>query len=396
MTTPITGQGLNVCIPPDDELSLTSKKAAQNKVITEEITELSNAIDQLEDQVGTVTLMEWEHSADGYYVKTDVAAIDINNPYTYSASYTTGKASFITCNPGDVFIISLMAGVKYRPYVICASDGTIIEWGNPIPYQYHDYRLIIPDNGAYVGFNSVQEDLYRTVYIDDSKFTKIDLRLDNLESHLISAYRGLSCVAFGTSLTYRDTGYRPYLAEMLGMTIDNQGAGSSYWQWWQQNSSNILYNVQNYNNYADKDVCIIEGCVNDWGNSRVLGTYNDTSTDTVCGCLYNMISYIYTQKPSIQIIVILDHFGRDYGGSGNCSSSAKNNNNQTQYDYYEEIAKTCEFYGISCIKEYALSSIGIFGQQYLADQIHLNDLGAKQSANTIASAMANIKPKETA
>ncbi len=48
MTTPITGQGLNVCIPPDDELSLTSKKPAQNKVITEELTDLSNAISQLQ------------------------------------------------------------------------------------------------------------------------------------------------------------------------------------------------------------------------------------------------------------------------------------------------------------------------------------------------------------
>ena len=51
MTTPITGQGLNVCIPPDDELSLTSKKAAQNKVITEELTDLSNAISQLDSSV---------------------------------------------------------------------------------------------------------------------------------------------------------------------------------------------------------------------------------------------------------------------------------------------------------------------------------------------------------
>ena len=56
MTTPITGQGLNVCIPPDDELSLTSKKAAQNKVITEELTDLSNAIDQLDtDKADVIT-----------------------------------------------------------------------------------------------------------------------------------------------------------------------------------------------------------------------------------------------------------------------------------------------------------------------------------------------------
>lgn len=56
MTTPITGQGLNVCIPPDDELSLTSKKAAQNKVITEELTDLSNAIEQKQDATNYVTL----------------------------------------------------------------------------------------------------------------------------------------------------------------------------------------------------------------------------------------------------------------------------------------------------------------------------------------------------
>ena len=37
MTTPITGQGINVCIPPDDELSITSKKAVQNKVIAERL-----------------------------------------------------------------------------------------------------------------------------------------------------------------------------------------------------------------------------------------------------------------------------------------------------------------------------------------------------------------------
>ena len=56
MTTPITGQGLNVCIPPDDELSSTSKKAAQNKVITEEFTNVSNAISQKQDATSYVTL----------------------------------------------------------------------------------------------------------------------------------------------------------------------------------------------------------------------------------------------------------------------------------------------------------------------------------------------------
>jgi len=101
-------------------------------------------------------------------------------------------------------------------------------------------------------------------------------------------------------------------------------------------------------------VCIIEGCVNDWSGERVLGTYKDTSTDTVCGCLYNMISYVYSQNANIQIIVILDHFGKLHN-SVDCTPAALNDNNQTQYDYYEEIAKVCEFYGVPCIKEYAIA-----------------------------------------
>ncbi|MBQ3928831.1 MAG: metallophosphoesterase [Clostridia bacterium] len=60
MTTPITGQGLNVCIPPDDELSSTSKKAAQNKVITEEFTNVSKAINDLCDGIHT-EIVNWEH-----------------------------------------------------------------------------------------------------------------------------------------------------------------------------------------------------------------------------------------------------------------------------------------------------------------------------------------------
>lgn len=211
-------------------------------------------------------------------------------------------------------------------------------------------------------------------------------------------YNGMKGVAFGTSLTYRaisNYGYLDYLPDMLGMTFDNQGVGSAYWNTTAQDSSNILYNVQNYADYSDKDLCIIEGCVNDWANSKALGSYTDTATGTVCGALYNMISHIYAQNPKIQIVVVLDHYGRNYSGI-DISSSAKNANNLTQFEFYEEIAKCCEYLGIPVIKEYAISSIGIFGTEYLADQIHCNELGAKQSANVIGKALLGMNPKVTA
>lgn len=48
MSTSITGQGISIYPPPDDALSSTSKNPVQNKVIDEEITDVKNAISQLQ------------------------------------------------------------------------------------------------------------------------------------------------------------------------------------------------------------------------------------------------------------------------------------------------------------------------------------------------------------
>ena len=349
---------------------------------------IAGSIHSLESALGTPTLLPWDQT-DKKYIATNGISINPEAPYSTSNSYH-GKCTFVACSPGDIFIVSTKGGANYRPYVFCKSNGDIIATALGSNVQYHNERVVAPADAAYVGFNSEPNDAYGTVQVGEYIFETLQHEIDALP--IESPYKNKKCVAFGTSLTYRDSGYRPYLAELLGMTIDNQGDGSAHWYWY-NNTDNILYNVTNYTGYSDKDVCIIEGCVNDWAASRALGTYKDTGTDSVCGCLYNMISYVYSQKSGIQIIVILDHFGR-VNGSTDTSSSALNNDNKTQYDFYEECAKLCEFYGIPCIKEYALSSIGIFGTEYLSDNIHLNTLGAQQSAQTIASVMMNIKPKK--
>ena len=323
-----------------------------------EISQLSvkvdDAIDEMHETVGVSSIMIWAKT-DQYYIATNVDAIDTSSPYSYSSSHH-GKCNFMACAAGDLFIISLEAANNYRPYVFCASDGTIISRGdNKI---YTDARIIAPENAAYVGFN-LAPNKTGSVQIGENEIQRLDYEFSQLELLAGSPYKGLSCVAFGTSLTERDLGYRPYLAELLGMTIDNQGVGSAFWYTWNHGTSNILDNVQAYASYSDKNVCIIEGCTNDWSGNRTLGTYKDTGTSTVCGCLYNMISHIYTQNANIQIIVIFDHFGRNYNSTDR-SATAVNSDGKTQMDYYEECAKLCELYGIPCIKTYAESSIGIF------------------------------------
>ena len=109
MTTPITGQGLNVCIPPDDELSLTSKKAAQNKVITEELTDLSNAISQLESEVvtdvtvtGTIVAITAE--ANKRYLCGTVASIDVTPCVSgaFDLIFTSGSTAAVLTIPNTV------------------------------------------------------------------------------------------------------------------------------------------------------------------------------------------------------------------------------------------------------------------------------------------------------
>lgn len=340
-------------------------------------------INEMKETLQAPVLLDWD-STSGKYLKTDAGTIDTSNPFTTSASWQ-GDCLFVACSPFDVFVFTATGGAKYRPYIFCKSNGDIIEYGDNVAYV--NQRIVAPQNAAYVGFNCI--DGVENAYVKKGEY--IFDKLQNEINEVTGYYKNKKCVAFGTSLTDRDQGYRPYLATMLQMSIDDQGDSSAMWYYY-QDTNNVLYNVQHYDGYADKDICIIEGCVNDWGGERSLGTYKDVGTDSVCGCLYNMINHIYTQKPGIQIIVILDHFGK-INGSADCSSSAVNSFNKTQYDYYEECAKLCEFYGIPVIKEYALSSIGQFGEQYLTDQIHCSVLGAKQSAETIGRAMMNIKPK---
>ena len=337
------------------------------------------AIADIKTAIGTPVLVPWVKT-EKYYVQTNVSSKNVSSPYVYSQS-VVNKCTWMECVPGDIFTVSLLGTTTYQPFSFWTAEGARLGAGEA-NHQYHNDEIIAPANAAYVGFNSADGDLYGTVYKGKYKWELIDA--DN-------PFKGLSGVAFGTSLTYRAQstgGYLNYLPTMLDMEIDNQGIGSSFWNTYTEDQYSVLWMVENYSGFADKDVCIIEGCVNDWGSGRNLGTYKDTGTDSTCGCLYNMFAHIYEVNPNIQIFVVLDHYGK-----GDHASAALNSNNLTQYDFYEECAKVCNFYGIPVIKLYEYSSMGQFGEQYFIDPIHPSELGARQTANVIARWMRNFGTK---
>ena len=321
------------------------------------------------------------------YIGTS-SPVDITNPATTSASYNGGYI-FEECNAGDIYVINsdATASAAYNVF-ICDSTGAIISHTliGRAGKNLKNWYVEIPTNGRYIGINCGTDGV---VY----KYIEITLDMFPKESENVNPFEGLNGVAFGTSLTQRADGSGTYgylttLRENLGCTIENQGVGGSYWFLTDYSNRSVTYVVENYANYADKDFVIIEGCVNDWFTSKVLGTYTDNVYTSVCGCLRKMIEHVYSQNPTAQIFVILDHQGRENNGN-DCSATAIVNG-KTQYEYYSELKKVCQLYSVPVICEFEDSNIGMFGTQYLADNIHCNALGAKQSGTYIGKKMREI------
>lgn len=343
---------------------------------------IEQTIDGIQDSFGSVTQLVWAYT-DNYYISTKNSPKDVSSPYSTSSSYH-GKADWRVCSPGDVFVVSTKGDENYRPYVFCDSSGNILVRGNNV--QYHDERVVAPPSAAYVGFNSVPLDAYGTVQIGEYTIDKLQAEIDDIKN---DQYNGLAGVAFGTSLTYRALttyGYLQYLPQLSGITFDNQGIGSA------TITSGILAAVKGYESYSGKRVCILEGFVNDWYGEHTLGSYTDSAETTVCGCVRSALNYILSQNPNITIFLVLDHYGQN-ANDMDCSSTAARGD-KTQYEYYEEIAKVAESLGIPVIKLYSGSQISENTPQYLGDNIHPTQLGAKQTANYIWCKMRNYMPNE--
>ena len=291
------------------------------------------------------------------------------------------KSLFIHVKKDDVVEFTekrstLVMRAIFRPY-----GGEAVMVGNTVSTKF---VYTVPSDGVMNIFYLANE--IGDAVCNPKNQIKIDVKnivgLDNG-----TQFNGLDGVAFGTSLTYNASvthGYLTRLSLLSGITFDNQGVGSSTILG-DGGSLDMLAKIKAYSSYSGKRVCILEGFVNDWYQEKTLGSCYDSAETTVCGCVRSALNYMLTQNPNMTVFLILDHYGRQFN-TLDCSSTAVKGG-KTQYEYYEEIAKVAESLGIPVIKEYALSGISELMPQYLADNIHLNALGATQSANVIWNKM---------
>jgi len=352
------------------------------------------------------------------YIKSDCSNDDILEPknvfnrsdFLDGQYYNTSGQLVVNSQFGQTGLIPVQYGHPYKYSAIDVfvlwydSSKTLI--GNTATntqYKQNGYAYVnaLIDDVAYarflIDYSQTPADEYTVQDINGEYVVKKQyIPNDEGTQTQESPYNGKTGVAFGTSLTYRAQttgGYLNGLEALSGITFDNQGIGNSQILP-NQSYPNMLSRIKNYQSYSGKDIVLLEGFVNDWyRNNTSLGNYTDTEETTVCGCVRSALSHIMTQAPTATVFIILDHYGRNYGGVDCRSTAIPTGGTYTQYEFYEKIAKIAESLGVVVIKEYALSEISEYAPQYLADDIHLNTLGSQQSANTIWSVMRNIYPK---
>lgn len=330
--------------------------------------------DNLGKKFNPVTSTFSEGTENGYYRVTQNGEIE-----EVSGAFKRSKVEIQPWMGKYVeFSVNGLVGNAYAIY--CGFSDANDEYISKNAYVVGSQKLEIPSNAKYI-YMSFFGSSYNSDYV--VKPNKVIFTNDLKELGVENPFIGKQGVAFGTSLTYRaisDYGYLDFLPGLSGATIDNQGISSA------MIGTNILPAVKAYTGYASKDFVIVEGFVNDWAHNVGIGDWNDSTEQTVCGCVRSIINYILSQNNKLTIFFVLDHYGKLYAGM-DCSSTAQNTNNLTQYEYYEKIAKTCESLGIPVIKQYAESQICENTPDYLYDQIHPSEVGAKQSANVIWQAM---------
>ena len=316
-------------------------------------------------------------------------------PYSLTASNCIVSKRYVAAGGSIMTIVD-----PYKVYAHPVSENDRVVFGAAHGYGLNFYgTFVTKDDFTATQITErdfkVPEDGFICVFEDESAFIPVTIAKSGLKvdfSQIINSqdnsFSGMSGVAFGTSLTYRAQttyGYLQYLPDLSGITFDNQGIGSATILG-SGGGTDMLAAIKAYSSYSGKRVCTIEGFCNDWYQNKTLGTWKDTGETTVCGCVRSALNYVLSQNASLTVFLILDPYGRNYDNVDS-SSQAVNASSLTQYEFYEEIAKVAESLGIPVIKEYAGSQISENTPQYIADNIHPNALGAKQSANFIWSKM---------
>lgn len=230
-----------------------------------------------------------------------------NNGYLES---TGAVIPFNNCSVSDFIDCSKVCGIKYsgssyyngKCIVIYDVDYNVIQY---LPEGSNTQKLNIevylPNNAKYVRFGD-----YSKVTSTETEISFSENLSINTEIPDYAKWKNLKWVCVGDSLTEYNSRtskhYFDYVAEKTGISIINMGLSSSGYMATQDDGTAFYQRVENIP--EDADVITIFGSGNDLNLFSKLGTPNDTTTDTICGCINKTLDNIIAKKPDAVIGVV--------------------------------------------------------------------------------------------
>lgn len=168
--------------------------------------------------------------------------------------------------------------------------------------------------------------------------------------------------------------YVDFVKASLNLDTVNYGVGGTGYN--NVHGTNAFYNVANRIR-SDADIVTVFGSFNDLPteDNPVLGTVNDTGTDTIAGCMANTFINIRAKAPDAMILCISPSpWQTNNNVTGKASWASIN-----PWDYVDMLEKICRKYNVPYLDLYNHSNtapwIASFVSKYQADGTHPNSLG---------------------
>ena len=176
-----------------------------------------------------------------------------------------------------------------------------------------------------------------------------------------------------------------WAARELGWRIDNFGVGSQGWLTTQYISETAIDNIQAHNLTGYSTAIFMYGC-ND--SDQALGSYTDTTQNTIMGAMYRAIKWVAETYPTVNIIICGPLNSTIHNGTfplwGWDAQREASADHWTLGDMDEEYAKFCKRYSINYIswRNSPLNAWNI--NTLLGDGVHPTQQGYKILARWFA------------
>lgn len=218
----------------------------------------------------------------------------------------------------------------------------------------------------------------------------------------IESYFGKRWACFGDSITFKypdstSLRYHDLVAKDLGLSVINYGVATTGYASEGNHANGQFYKRMEGIDADSFDILTIMGSCNDFGvmsrGEKELGTYTDTGTETVCGCINTTIDKFYELAPLKRLGIITMLPTLYYGDDPNAENGIPNDNLITKApiaeNYVNALIQICKNRGIPCLDLYHGSGLRPWipevrdaffhwdEENQRGDGIHPNDEGVK-------------------